>query len=379
MKHILAKGVALGATAALVLTACGAGGVAGGSGGDSKTIKVAYMKFGTFTQLDTYMQRLKKTFEATHKGITVQLMPIEAQENDYATKIALMNQSAATAPDIMYEDTFRVKSDVDAGYFAPLDAYTAKWSDWGKFYANAKGAGLGGDGKTYAIPMGTDTRALWYNKNLFQKAGLPVPWAPKTWQDVLDATKTIKSKLPGVMPLNVYSGKAMGEAASMQGFEMLLYGTKDTLYNAAQRKWITGFAGVRRLAGLHQGPVPGRPGTDTRTSARQEHRDGRRERLAAEQQASHRSGRFLVERHLAPDRHEPLAPVEHRARRGRDADPERPGARSRQHVGRLDTRDGIQVDEQERRVGLHRPGPEQGQLAGLRHRSQPGRRAQRRV
>jgi multiple sugar transport system substrate-binding protein len=263
MKHTLAKGVALGATAALVLSACGGGGSAGDSGGDSKTIKVAYMKFGTFTQLDSHMKGVKKTFEAAHKGLTVQLMPIEAQENDYATKIALMNQSAATAPDVMYEDTFRVMSDVDAGYLAPLDGYTAKWSDWGKFYENAKGAGLGGDGKTYAIPMGTDTRALWYNKNLFQKAGLPVPWEPKTWQEVLDASKTIKTKLPGVMPLNVYSGKAMGEAASMQGFEMLLYGTKDTLHNADQKKWITGSQGFVDSLGfikdLYQGglgPTP---------------------------------------------------------------------------------------------------------------------------
>jgi len=263
MKHTLATGVALGAVAALVLSACGTGGSASGSGGDSKTIKVAYMKFGTFTQLDTHMIGVKKAFEAAHKDVTVQLMPIQAQENDYATKIALMNQSAATAPDVMYEDTFRVKSDVDAGYFAPLDAYTAKWTDWSKFYENAKGAGVGGDGKTYAIPMGTDTRALWYNKDLFKKAGLPVPWAPKTWQEVLDAAKTIKTKLPGVLPLNVYSGKAMGEGASMQGFEMLLYGTKDTLYNTDQKKWITGSAGFVDSLGfikdLYQGglgPTP---------------------------------------------------------------------------------------------------------------------------
>ena len=66
MKHTLATGVVLGATAALVLSACGAGGAAGGSGGDSKTIKVAYMKFGTFTQLDSHMKGVKKAFEAAH-------------------------------------------------------------------------------------------------------------------------------------------------------------------------------------------------------------------------------------------------------------------------------------------------------------------------
>ena len=262
MKHTLATGVALGATAALVLSACGAGGVAGGSGGDSKTIKVAYMKFGTFTQLDSHMKDVKKTFEAAHKGLTVQLMPIEAQENDYATKIALMNQSAATAPDVMYEDTFRVKSDVDAGYFAPLDGYTAKWSDWGKFYENAKGAGLGGDGKTYAIRWAPTHAPSGTARTCSRRLACPCR-GPKTWQDVLDAAKTIKTKLPGVMPLNVYSGKAMGEAASMQGFEMLLYGTKDTLYNTDQKKWITGSQGFVDSLGfikdLYQGglgPTP---------------------------------------------------------------------------------------------------------------------------
>jgi len=123
-----------------------------------------------------------------------------------------MNQSASTAPDVMYEDTFKVMSDVDAGYLAPLDAYTKGWSDWGKFYDNAKSAGLGADARRTASRWGTDTRALWYNKDLFKKAGLPVPWAPKTWTDVLAAAKTIKAKLPGVTPLNVYSARGRARA-----------------------------------------------------------------------------------------------------------------------------------------------------------------------
>ena len=259
MKNRLATAVALGAAAALVLSGCSGG----DAGGTSKTIKVAYQKFGGYTHVDDHMKEVKKAFELAHKGITVELVPIQAVEDDYATKLALMNQSAATAPDVMYEDTFRVNSDVDAGYLAPLDEYTAKWSGWGKFYDNAKSAGLGADGKTYAIPMGTDTRALWYNKDLFQKAGLPVPWEPKTWNDVLDAAKTIKSTLPGVIPLNVYSGKAMGEASSMQGLEMLLYGTGDTLYNANAQKWVTGSKGfvdsLTFIKDLYQGglgPTP---------------------------------------------------------------------------------------------------------------------------
>ncbi|TFD87117.1 extracellular solute-binding protein [Cryobacterium lactosi] len=239
MKKTLLSVVSLGAVAALALSGCSAG----GSETESQTIKVAYQKFGSFVQVDNHMKAVKKAFEAANEGLTVELVPIEAQENDYATKLALMNKSAATAPDVMYEDTFRVQSDSDAGYLAPLDEYTSEWEDWDSFYDNAKNAGLGSDGKTYGIPMGTDTRAIWYNKDLFAEAGLPVPFEPKTWEDVLDAAATVKAELPDVIPLNVYSGKAQGEAASMQGFEMLLYGTEDTLYNTDDQKWITGSQG----------------------------------------------------------------------------------------------------------------------------------------
>jgi multiple sugar transport system substrate-binding protein len=39
----------------------------------------------------------------------------------------------------------------------------------------------------------------------------------------------------------VYAGTGVGEAASMQGFEMLLYGTpKGTLFDKASQKWVVG-------------------------------------------------------------------------------------------------------------------------------------------
>ncbi|MCU1527730.1 MAG: sugar transporter substrate-binding protein [Frondihabitans sp.] len=235
-----------------------------GAGSSANTIKIAYEKFGTFTQLDTHLKAVAKTFEKANPNIKIELEPIAAQNDDYYTKLALMERSPSTAPDIIYEDTFKVKADAAAGYLLPLDQYTKTWSDWSKFFASAKQAGVGSDGKTYGIPMGTDTRAIWYNKQLFAKAGLPVPWTPKTWADVLSAAKTVKEKLPGVVPLNVYSGKPQGEGSTMQGFEMLLYGTPGgTLYDASSKKWVSGASGFTDSLGFikdvyqgNLGPTP---------------------------------------------------------------------------------------------------------------------------
>jgi multiple sugar transport system substrate-binding protein len=234
-------------TSLAALTALTLAGVSGCSstdnGTESKTITVAYQKFGNFVQMDNQMKKVKDQYEAAHPGYTVKLVPIEAAENDYYTKLSLMNGSASTAPDVMYEDTFLVNTDIQAGFLAPLDDYLGKWADWSQFSDASKTAGKALDGKIYGVPMGTDTRALWYNKELFAQAGLTVPWQPKTWDDVLAAARTIKAKLPDVTPINVYSGKPAGEAATMQGFEMLLYGTADTLYDGSAKKWIGGSTG----------------------------------------------------------------------------------------------------------------------------------------
>lgn len=233
-----------GVAVAVALVGCSAGSTPSG-GAEPQTIKVAYQTTATFDQMQVLMETAKKEYEAANDGVTIELVPIQGEGPDYYTKLALMNRSAATAPDVQYEDTFKIQSDSAAGYLLPLDDYLADWDDWSQFADGAKQAGLGGDGKTYGVSLGTDTRALWYNTKLFEAAGIDTPWAPKTWEDVLKAAATLKKSDPNIIPINVYSGTAAGEAATMQGFEMLLYGTEDTLYDAKSAKWMTGSQGFK--------------------------------------------------------------------------------------------------------------------------------------
>ncbi|MEV5351860.1 extracellular solute-binding protein [Streptomyces sp. NPDC052693] len=230
--------------AATALTACG-----GGSGSDPDTVKVSFKQStdNSVKVMDTYLADIKRQFEKAHPGKKVELVPIKAPDSEYYTKLQQMLRSPKTAPDLVYEDTFLINSDITSGYLKPLDAYLAKWPDWNRFIDTAKAAARGEDGKTYGVPDGTDTRGLWFDKDVFAKAGLPADWQPKTWDDVLAAARAVKKKVPGVIPLNVYTGKPVGEAATMQTFEMLLYGTNDSstdpLYDKASKKWIAGGQG----------------------------------------------------------------------------------------------------------------------------------------
>lgn len=47
------------------------------------------------------------------------------------------------------------------------------------------------DGKQYAIPKDYDTIGVWYNKKLFDEAGVPYPTEDWTWDDMVDIAKQL--------------------------------------------------------------------------------------------------------------------------------------------------------------------------------------------
>ncbi|MGG0824514.1 extracellular solute-binding protein [Paenibacillus turicensis] len=210
-----------------------------------KEITVTFRSSGSNDSLTKYFNAgLVEEFEKENQDIKVNLAPILASEGDYFSKVVLQMKSSDTSPDLIAEDTSILKSDAEAGYLEPLDSKVEAWSDWSNIIPNLKAGVTGEDGKVYGIPATSDTRGLWYNKDLFKKAGLPVPWEPKTWEEVLDAARTIKAKLPDVTPMHMTVGKASGEGVTMQTLEMLLYGTQDELYDFDTKKWIVSSPGL---------------------------------------------------------------------------------------------------------------------------------------
>ncbi|MBH1933778.1 extracellular solute-binding protein [Streptomyces sp. AV19] len=242
-----------GTTALTVALLAAALAACGDPGGDPDTVKVVYQRStdNKYRVLDDYLGGIKKQFEREHPGKRLKLMPVQASQNDYATKVQQMMRSPRTAPDLVREDSAVLDSDVTSGYLRPLDDKVAGWQDRDRYLPAAKELGRAGDGRTYGVPDGTETRGLWFNKELFARAGLPADWRPRTWDDVLDTARTLKRRLPGVIPFHLYTGKGPGEATSMQGFGMLLYGTgKDPLYDPGRKKWLTGSRGFRDALGF---------------------------------------------------------------------------------------------------------------------------------
>ena len=135
------------------------------------------------------LQTVADEFHAANPNIT-----IEIQVNgwgDYWTAL----EAAATGGSL--PDTFWMHSNNIYYYgsnnqLLDLSDYIAK-SDLVdlKNYPEGLNAIYNIDGKQYAIPKDYDTIALWYNKTLFDEAGLSYPDATWTWDDLRTAAKAL--------------------------------------------------------------------------------------------------------------------------------------------------------------------------------------------
>ncbi|MFE1101515.1 extracellular solute-binding protein [Nocardiopsis alba] len=231
------------ATAASLLTLIAAG-CSSPAERDENTVRIAYQRFGTFIAMDSLMNRVKEEFEADNPDVTIELVPIEAPAEDYQTQVNLMNGSPGEAPDLIYEDTFTINQDADAGYLAPLNEYFDSWEDSEHFGEQEAEAVTSLDGTRYGVMLGTDVRGLWYRSDLLEQAGVPLPWEPSTWDEVLDTARAVRAEHgEDVVPLNVYAGTPAGEVASLQGFQMLLGGTEDTLFDEDSGRWAAAGSG----------------------------------------------------------------------------------------------------------------------------------------
>lgn len=127
-----------------------------------------------------------------HQNSYIDIEVITAPYGEFTEKITSMIASG-NPPDIAWwsEDTMTYFA--DRGFFLPLDDAIAQWDDeWDKndFYDSTLEAGRW-NGTQYLLPFSTPAPVLYYNKTLFDEAGIPYPDDSWTWEDADEAVQAI--------------------------------------------------------------------------------------------------------------------------------------------------------------------------------------------
>jgi len=225
---------------------------------------------------DYVIPTFTKAMKAKGVTATVKFQPSGVDDEKYKAKLSLDLKTRSGA-DVVALDGIWVGEFAQAGYIQPLDkvvgATAAQWDGWSQI-PKAVQANASFEDKAYGIPAGTDGRVLYYNKKLFAQAGLGADWTPKSWADILAAGRALKT-LPGVTPLQINAGTAMGEATTMQGVLPLLVGTGAQIYSDG--KWAGNTQQVRDVLTFYRDIYAGGLGNP----AFQEAAKGRDESFAA--------------------------------------------------------------------------------------------------
>ena len=171
----------LGMTAVLFgLTACGNKQEAASKEGKT-TIRFA--SWDTADDVDA-QQKMVDKFNEEHPDIQVVL---EAYGSDFDTKISA-SMGSGDAPDVMYMWNYPAYHEG----LEPLDSYIEKEGEEYKknFYSTLWNYNSY-DGQIYGLPVGFTTHCVYYNKDLFEKAGVEEPKDGWTWEDLEEKAKKI--------------------------------------------------------------------------------------------------------------------------------------------------------------------------------------------
>jgi multiple sugar transport system substrate-binding protein len=184
----------------------------------------------------------------------VNFQPSGASDEDYKSKISLDLRSGSGA-DIYAIDGIWVGEFAEAGYIKPIEDLVGgkdkvdSWEGWSQIPKSVQG-NMAYQDRRYGVPLGTDGRVIYFNRKLFGQAGLATDWQPRSWDEIITAGQTIKAKLPGVTPIQLNAGTAMGEATTMQGILPLLVGAGQQIWSDG--KWQGNTQAVRDALGLYQ-------------------------------------------------------------------------------------------------------------------------------
>lgn len=134
----------------------------------------------------------QKFFDEFHKAnpnITVKI-----QLTGFGQYFAKLQNAASNQvlPDVFWLNVYDFPLYASTGQLAPIDASS---SGAGSESVYAKQWSYGG--KLYGTTINRNTQVIWYNKDLFDKAGLAYPEASWTWNDFRNDAKTLTDSASG--------------------------------------------------------------------------------------------------------------------------------------------------------------------------------------
>ena len=145
--------------------------------------------------LTVYYKALVEAYEKAHPDVTVEL--VDLGSSDYSTVLTTqLTGNGADFDVVSIKDVPGYMALVNKGVLEPLDSYIEKDSvDLSGYKGLTDQVKV--DGKMYELPFKSDFWVVYYNKDVFDKAGVDYPTNDMTFEEYDEIAKKLTSTEPG--------------------------------------------------------------------------------------------------------------------------------------------------------------------------------------
>ncbi|TJY40738.1 extracellular solute-binding protein [Cohnella pontilimi] len=187
-------------TIAMLLTGCGNKSGESSTGSDSsKSVKLSF--WTGYSELDPWVKKAAEDFKKTNPNVTIEVTSYPLRDFEKKLAASLPSKSAADIVTMNHSLSYRY---IDANLLQQAPDNVGQFAHSGAF-PDLYVKNLGPDGKTYGLPVFKNANAIFYNKDMFNEAGLTEP--PKSIDQFLEyAQKLAKSDASGNL---VRSGQSL--------------------------------------------------------------------------------------------------------------------------------------------------------------------------
>ncbi len=135
-------------------------------------------------------------FEALHPGVRVQIEQIPGH-GQYVPKLIMMHASGSM-PDVIHLDASSAAVFIDNGVLRDLTPFIARDPDFhlDQYFKEVVEIARRDD-RLYAIPLDFTPMVMYYNKTLFDNAGVAYPKVGWSWDDFLDKARRLTIREEG--------------------------------------------------------------------------------------------------------------------------------------------------------------------------------------
>ncbi|SFL46434.1 ABC-type glycerol-3-phosphate transport system, substrate-binding protein [Gracilibacillus orientalis] len=171
-----------------------------------------WRNFGNSAENEAYNE-LISDFETAHPNININMEEIEYSNYEVKLRTEIVT---GTGPDIMAIDSPNLALYANSGILLSLDPFVEEDVDIKGNFPESIIEGLTYQNEIYLMPIVESSIALYYNRHIFEEAGVPFPEKspvkPMTWEETIEIAKAVQNKEQGVYGIDPAQGFSNGES-----------------------------------------------------------------------------------------------------------------------------------------------------------------------